>query len=52
MAAALMLKQTIKLGRSLSRSLNINLQGEKLIREQCRRLPGLLIFYFCFMLEH
>ncbi|GAB1861292.1 Heat shock protein 83 [Camponotus japonicus] len=39
MAAALMLKQTIKLGRSLSRSLNINLQGEKLIREQCRRLP-------------
>lgn len=44
MANSLMFKQIIKLARSFSRSLNINLQGKKLIREQCQ-FPGLIILF-------
>ncbi|XP_029669655.1 heat shock protein 75 kDa, mitochondrial isoform X2 [Formica exsecta] len=39
MAGVLRFKHAIKLGRSLSRSLNKNLPGEKLVQAQCRRLP-------------
>lgn len=44
MAAALRLRHVINLGRSLSRSLASNLQQE-LIQVQCRRLPGLFLFF-------